>query len=157
MIFVLITNFFMVGLFSRLMIRMMHFANSIVTYWTNGAILSKSEDSILLRIIPDERCITISVRGPSPIGTARVVMETITNLIHNWYDLEVKEKIPCSHCLLAGQTPYMFAAEECAWAAATGVSEVKCKGIHPVPIDEIVPGNSFIIFKFHYFTRYCYD
>lgn len=129
------------GLFSRLMIRMIRYTDKVHIFWKNGVVMSKGNESILLRIHPLKRNLVIIVRSQEPVATGRVIVETVTNLIQNWFHIEVTESVPCSDCIKKQkEEPHLFSVRQCTSAIAKGQITVTCEiDKVPVSLDEIIP------------------
>lgn len=91
------------GFFSRLIIRCLHFVDSVSVYWRHGLIAERDRDMIFLEMIPEESTLKISVRGPRdnpPTDTLRICIEMVDVLIgmNSWFHVERQIFVPCSHC-----------------------------------------------------------
>lgn len=92
------------GLFSRLMIRVLHHVDGVMSYWRNGLVAETGKDIFLMELRPNEAVLMVSVRGPRstpPVETFRMCVETIDVLIglNNWFNIKVTKQVPCPHCI----------------------------------------------------------
>lgn len=140
------------GFFSRLIIRMMRLADQVIQYWKNGGIFSKGKDLFFIRMAPTQKTLKITIRSKDPVPLARSIMETIANLITNWFHVNVREMVPCPHCIVKStESPFIFSVDECTQAIASGGLTLKCQGKTPIPLKEIVPGIFFHLEIFFFF------
>lgn len=125
------------GLFSRLLIRILHHVDSILVYWRYGVIAEKGRDIFFVELRPHEAVLVVSVRGPKsspPVDTFRMCIETIDLLIglNNWFNIKVNKFVPCAHCIDAGRdSQWMFKLGDLEERAVSGVWTVDCEA--PLP------------------------
>lgn len=121
------------GLFSRLLIRILHHVDSILVYWRYGVIAEKGRDIFFVELRPHEALLVVSVRGPKsypPVETFRMCIETIDLLIglNNWFNIKVSKFVPCAHCIDAGKdSQWMFKLDDLEERAVSGVWSVDCE------------------------------
>jgi serine/threonine protein kinase/GTPase SAR1 family protein len=123
------------GLFSRLMIRILHHADSVLVYWRNGLIAEKGRDLFFMELRPHEAVLIVSARGPRsnpPTDTFRMCVETVDMLIglNNWFNIKVTKYVPCSHCVEAAKEEsqvWMFKLADLEERAVDGQWLVECE------------------------------
>lgn len=65
------------GLFSRLIVRLLHFSRGVVM-WQNGIVLQDETSKALIELAPKERTITIWIRGTATCETMlRLIIDTL--------------------------------------------------------------------------------
>ena len=59
--------------------------------------------------------------------TIRVIGETISNLLNNWFHINHEEFIFCPHCIKENfPEPHLFEAKKCSHALAVGLEYLNC-------------------------------
>ena len=125
------------GLFSRLLIRILHHVDSVLVYWRHGIIAEKGRDIFFVELRPHEAVLVVSVRGPKsspPVETFRMCIETIDLLIglNNWFNIKVTKEVPCPHCIDAGKdSQWMFKLSDLEEKAVSGIWTVECEALIP--------------------------
>eukprot|EP01114_Cavostelium_apophysatum_P022155 TRINITY_DN7922_c0_g2_i4.p1 TRINITY_DN7922_c0_g2~~TRINITY_DN7922_c0_g2_i4.p1 ORF type:complete len:1489 (-),score=439.35 TRINITY_DN7922_c0_g2_i4:127-4593(-) len=134
------------GIFSRLMIRMFRYASRVHTFWKYGAMMVKDADVILLELFPETKTLCVAIRGERAVPIARVIVETVSSLIHKWYHINVFEVAPCPSCLRSEKgNPHIFDIEECTMAIAEGRTTMKCDVENvEIPVAIIAPDIAMI-------------
>lgn len=123
------------GLFSRLLIRIMHHVDSVLVYWRNGIIAEKGKDIFFVELRSHEAVLVVSARGPKsapPVETFRMCVETIDMLIglNNWFNIRVNKFVPCPHCIEQGNPEskvWMFKLADLEEKAVSGSWTVECE------------------------------
>ncbi|KAL6057002.1 Myotubularin-like phosphatase domain [Balamuthia mandrillaris] len=143
-------NFLPLPFFSQLIVRMLHFAES-VAHWRYGIIAEKNKTLSLTTVNHEEKYLETMVRGPNLLDMISLVEEEIDTL-RDWFGVEFTEvTIPCSHCLAEHKSkPYMFTLDECETASSQDQKTVICKGdlkSVAVPLVDLVPDISMTDYK----------
>jgi hypothetical protein len=90
------------ALFSRLMVRLLYYADKIHKYWRKGLVASADDTLFLLEMFPTKNRIQVTVRGgKNPGAVLKDLIETVEGFIvlTNWWQINVTRKITCPHCL----------------------------------------------------------
>ncbi len=90
------------ALFSRLMVRLLYYADKIHKYWRKGLVASADDTLFLLEMFPTKNRIQVTVRGgKNPGAVLKDLIETIEGFIvlTNWWQINVTRKITCPHCV----------------------------------------------------------
>jgi hypothetical protein len=133
-------QFFPTGLFSRLMIRLLHFTRGTLL-WRSGCLLELNGDTALLEANVSTKQITLMVRGKqAPAKLLRILLETLEALITNWFQIERRKFACCSHCLRKRPTaaPTWFELAELEIGITEGKREVVCMG-QSVRLEDVIP------------------
>ena len=129
------------GLFSKLMVRFLHFADVPLKFWRSGVLAQRGIDKALVELIG--KTIHITVRGDTSSEFLRIATEIVDTLVNSWFKVTVtKSEVPCPHCLnLRNPNPYLFDLIECEQAAARyNTRVVTCKtDDSSVRLDRLVP------------------
>ncbi|KAF2075746.1 hypothetical protein CYY_002928 [Polysphondylium violaceum] len=95
-------EFIPVGLFSKLMIRTMHFT-TVKEYWKHGLLVSREDAQCLIESQSHLNQINIKSWGKNASNLLRFIVETAEVLIDGWYKLRHQFLVPCNcaHCTSA--------------------------------------------------------
>jgi serine/threonine protein kinase len=127
------------GFVSRLMVRLLHFAEPSV-FWRYGILLESERQRILVEANVASRRVDITLRGPGTGKLSQLVIETTNALIDGWYRMNVEVRVPCIHCVRDRMyDPYLFTLEECEAAAIAGHTFVRCSGVRDIRLDVVTP------------------
>ena len=128
------------GLFSRFIVRFLHFSDKPLKYWRHGILAQKSNNKALVQAF-DDRTINITVRGDKAAEYLRVITEIINNLANCWFKVKILSiQIQCPHCL-SERNPNvnLFDLQQCEEAIAKhNVRVLECAQV-PVRIDMLAP------------------
>eukprot|EP01133_Synstelium_polycarpum_P001517 gene1517-1772_t len=129
------------GFFSRLMVRILNFAQGEARcYWRTGMLLARGEEQILIELNMARKLLSFVVRGRQSASLSRHVIETIQSLLDDSFQLTTQVYIPCIHCILEGNpNPFKFTIEICENAAVKGVPYLKCRTGMIVRTDTLCP------------------
>jgi small GTP-binding protein len=131
-------DFIPTGLFSRLMVRLLHITEPKV-FWRNGFVFYRGKEKLFIEQLPTKRTIFVTARG-SDTSNFRLVLDALDSLTTDFFHLSPSVSIPCCHCLeQRTSTPFMFPLEVCEMAAMRGRPFVLCSGVRPIRIDQLVP------------------
>lgn len=131
------------GLFSRFMVRFLHFADKPLKYWRQGVLAQRGGDKALVELV--NNTIKIITRGSRSAEFLRIIIEIVDTLANSWFKVKITAaEVPCPACLAARKPEgevHFFALEECEKAAARGSSRIlPCKvDNEPVRLDALVP------------------
>ena len=137
-------NFIPHGFVSRLLVRLLHFAEPAI-FWRYGMVIQKGDQRILIESGRHIFNIDITIRGPGTGAAhfdelAQLIIEGLNALIDGWFNVRVEIFVPCIHCIREHMyDPYLFTLEECEQAAIDRTSVVKCGGVRDIRLDELVP------------------
>ena len=152
------------GFISRLLVRLLHFAEASVI-WRYGMLIEPTTSanifsggtselySILVEAFPARKQITIAIRQPNCkskgssviMKLSQLLIETINGLIGGWKGLTPKITIPCIHCVqLKMYDPFLFRIEDCEKAAISGMSTVTCRDVKSILLDQLAPDVAMI-------------
>lgn len=142
------------GLFSRFIIRLLKFSDSL-RYWRHGALIkSKKEDSSLslIELNIETNKIYIHVRGESPAEFFRTIIELLDSLLHHWFKVTAKISAICPVCIRNGiNPPTEFTKEECLESSARGSWFLQCNAEkdhdHLVKMEQIAPDIAMVDFE----------
>lgn len=142
-------KFLPLGLFTRLMVRLLHCDWDPELYWRKGIILShETHTTILMEQIGHD--LYVCLRGPNAQKDLSSIVESIDTLLEDWLRVEVEKLVPCSHCLGEGREPYFFNLEECEKAVSKGQKTVKCNnGGGELLLEQLVPDVAMASFEGH--------
>ncbi|KAL6060410.1 Myotubularin-like phosphatase domain [Balamuthia mandrillaris] len=103
------------GFFSRIMVRLLSFQSSLENlsarlYWRYGLIATirrnkqKTADILLIEHIEKEKKLVVLLRLSSENSMMEsslynMIIGTVEGLIQDWYELEGRVEVPCSHCV----------------------------------------------------------
>lgn len=89
------------GLFSRFLVRLLHYSQHVITFWRSGIIAAAQDSLFLVEAIESRRWVMISVRdGANPEQRFREIVEILDSLIFATQQTgDTKRLIPCPHCL----------------------------------------------------------
>eukprot|EP01133_Synstelium_polycarpum_P013612 gene13612-16019_t len=159
-------NFAPIGLFSRLIIRLLvskEFAMKPILYWRNGMVIEASPTSLplaaacapataLVEMSPGSNTIKISVRSDMRTGRGmaarllRLIVEIADVLCTCWYSLEASHLVPCPHCISKGATNLtLFELSAAEAAASAGDWYLSC-GARKIALDSFVPDVALVDF-----------
>jgi len=95
-------EFIPVGLFSKFMIRTMHFT-TVTAYWKNGLLVSREDAQCLIESQSHLNQINVKSWGKNASNLLRFIVETAEVLIDGWYKLRHQFLVPCNcaHCTSA--------------------------------------------------------
>ena len=139
------------GLFSKLMIRFLHFIDKPLKYWRNGIIGQKGNSTGFIEVF--DTTIRFITRGEGSASLLRIITEIVDTLITDWFKVRINSiYIRCPHCITKKElNPYIFDLTDCETAAAAGnIREIPCKfdknEEYPIRLDRIVPDISMADF-----------
>jgi GTPase SAR1 family protein len=90
------------GLFSRLIVRLLHTATEVLHCWRNGTVFLARDSICLAELNPRHQCISVTVRGgTNPAEQLRIITEVIEALIliDTWWKANIKRRVSCVSCL----------------------------------------------------------
>ena len=91
-------SFSPMGLFSRLIVRLLHFSRGVVM-WQHGVVLADETAKALIEHSPKERTINVWVRGSANTETMlRLILDTLEALLTSWFHVPYKRLVPCPEC-----------------------------------------------------------
>lgn len=130
------------GLFSRLMVRLLHFLDKPIKYWRTGIMGERGNARCFVELI--DVSIHFTTRGEGSAEFLRVITEIVDTLVTDFFKVRIcSVYIRCPHCLaLRRPEPYQFDLCDCEQVAAMGnVRMIDCLAEEPFPIrlDRIVP------------------
>jgi len=130
------------GLFSKFMVRFLHFTDMPLKYWQAGVLADRKGDRALVEL--REETIYISVRGNTAGEFLRIIIEIVDVLVNSFFKVEVVSAcVPCPHCLALGKdSPFLFDVLDCELAASRmGARVIRCPyaGGSNVRLDCMVP------------------
>ena len=136
------------GLFSRLMVRFLHFIDKPLIYWRNGIIGQKGRNTKAIIELNDCK-ISFSTRGENSSELLRIINEIVETLINDWFKVRILSiKIKCPHCIQLNKKNqmniYQFDLMDCEHIAALGnIRTIDClsdkSNPYPIRLDRIVP------------------
>jgi hypothetical protein len=86
------------GLFSRLIVRLLHFSHGAVM-WQHGVVLVEEGAKALVEHSPKERTVGVWVRGNSNVETMlRLILDTLEALLTSWFHVPYQRLVPCPLC-----------------------------------------------------------
>lgn len=90
------------GLFSRFLVRLLHYSSHAVTFWRSGIIAAAEDSMFLVEFFESKRWIIASVKeGENPKQRFREIIEILEGLVGGYqFAIEMKRRIPCPHCLI---------------------------------------------------------
>lgn len=97
-----------IGLFSRLLFRLLNSATDVLHCWRHGAVLQCSDSLCLVEQNINKQSITVTMRGGrSPSEQLRMMADVVEALIlgDTWWRTAVKKRITCPACLYAIANP----------------------------------------------------
>jgi len=139
-----------VDFLDQYIVRLMEFSDEVLVYWKNGLLGRQRDDYFLIIYKPENRLLSVSVRGPKPLPTFVTCIE-ISDLIYSQtitvddLELDVKESVPCTHCLRLSRTPWIFSVSQLELHITTEPSQdgkwfVSCgQSNTPVDVATLVP------------------
>ncbi|GAM27829.1 hypothetical protein SAMD00019534_110050 [Acytostelium subglobosum LB1] len=86
-------EFFPVGMFSKLMIRIMHFT-TVKEFWKHGLLVEREQATSLIEAHANQ--VSIRAWGKSAATILRFIMETAEVLLDGWYKLSYQLLVVCS-------------------------------------------------------------
>jgi hypothetical protein len=89
------------GLFSRFLVRLLHYSSHVVTFWRSGIMAAADDSLFLVELFESRRWIMVSVKeGVNAKQRFREIIEILEGLIAaTQLSVQVKRIIPCPHCL----------------------------------------------------------
>jgi serine/threonine protein kinase/WD40 repeat protein len=132
-------DFVPTGLFSRLLVKLLHVAPRPAVLWRNGIIFRRGSEQIFIELQGMRKTILIRLRGHET-DNLRIVVETLESLTQDFYQIEPEIYVPCVHCMEDNPLePFMFPLSVCENAAISGKPFVLCNGQRPIRVDTLVP------------------
>ncbi|EGG17328.1 pleckstrin domain-containing protein [Cavenderia fasciculata] len=170
-------TFIPIGLFSRLLIRLLVSREFIMKpnlYWRNGLVIEAAPAgtmaayghvpaTALVELHPAMMMIKIAVRGDRRAGRTmaakllRLIVEITDILCSSWYHLESVQLVPCPHCIFkAKANTTLFTLNDCEASASRGEWFVCC-GERKIALDSFVPDVAFVDFWGSTSKKFNYD
>eukprot|EP00007_Cunea_sp_BSH-02190019_P005553 CAMPEP_0174232408 /NCGR_PEP_ID=MMETSP0417-20130205/2700_1 /TAXON_ID=242541 /ORGANISM="Mayorella sp, Strain BSH-02190019" /LENGTH=2427 /DNA_ID=CAMNT_0015310457 /DNA_START=88 /DNA_END=7371 /DNA_ORIENTATION=+ len=132
-------DFVPTGLFSRLLVKLLHVAPRPAVLWRNGIIFRRGSEQIFIELQDARKTILIRLRG-NETDNLRIVVETLESLTQDFFQIEPEIYVPCVHCMEDNPLePFMFPLSVCENAAISGKPFVLCNGQRPIRVDTLVP------------------
>eukprot|EP01104_Vermistella_antarctica_P011534 TRINITY_DN3225_c0_g1_i1.p1 TRINITY_DN3225_c0_g1~~TRINITY_DN3225_c0_g1_i1.p1 ORF type:complete len:2234 (+),score=480.91 TRINITY_DN3225_c0_g1_i1:263-6964(+) len=129
------------GFVSRLMVRLLHFAEP-TSFWRYGMlIVTEKGEKVLIEMKRRSMLLTVGFRNvKTSSNLSRLLLEGIGSLLDGWFNIKYKVLVPCIHCLQERfHDPYIFTLEDCELAAIQGSATINCSGVRPIRLDDLVP------------------
>lgn len=102
------------GLFSRLLVRLLHTSSEVMHCWRYGAVFLAGDSICLAELNSRRQCISVTVRGgTNPAEELRILTEVIEALIliDTWWKTNFRRQVSCVSCLhQLTSSPALYAA-----------------------------------------------
>ena len=100
------------GLFSRLMVRFLHFVTMPLRYWRGGVLADVNSDKASIELVKSS--ISIITRGDTAAETMRMIIEIVESLVQNFQVKVTKALVYCTHCIANRiDPPHLFDVKKC--------------------------------------------
>eukprot|EP00029_Vermamoeba_vermiformis_P006458 TRINITY_DN2538_c0_g2_i1.p1 TRINITY_DN2538_c0_g2~~TRINITY_DN2538_c0_g2_i1.p1 ORF type:complete len:1060 (+),score=232.58 TRINITY_DN2538_c0_g2_i1:295-3474(+) len=136
-------EFLPVGLFSKLMVRLLNSSQfEPQCYWRSGIVFKSPGVRVFLTVDSDSSRLKLFIRGPQQVVKLIELDEAINTLVNDWLMVKVKVKVPCSHCVQEGdeKTAHLFEFAELEELVQNQSQFAMCpSGDKQIPIASLVP------------------
>lgn len=114
------------GFMGRLIVRLLAFPMEARLYWRHGLLTQIGREKVLIELVKDQDMllkilVRTELKGERMSNLSWLVFAAVDALVKEWYNLNAKVLVPCSHCLkhYPKDKPFMFPLEKCQQAATT--------------------------------------
>jgi len=130
------------GLFARLIVRfLVSYEWTPQQYCREWMKMTRRGVQVLMRECAEQNSLHLRVRGKNPVQDFMELVEGVTALLTESYNLHVRYTIDCPHCAIncPADPPTVFSMEDCVGAISKRRKLLLCKGTVPVPVYDLAP------------------